>query len=162
MASSSGGLKTYKLGIINHSFDKDEQSVDARPTDTFSGEFTPVKAQTLGNVQADGVVVLAVDKDGKPIIYNEKDEARNRNSIDGADVFVRFKSGSEYYYKKYDNYANISNKFMKTPDQKLQEEVQRLINLSNAYDKEIALRRKKDAKGNVTTSFNELVAIPKF
>lgn len=162
LASSSGGLKSYKLGIINHSFDKENQSVDARPNDTFSGEFNPVKAQTLGNVQADGVVVLAVDKEGKPMIYNEKDEARNRSSIDGADVFVRFKSGSEYYYKKYDNYANISNKFMKIPDQKLQEEVQRLINLSNAYDKEIALRRKKDAKGNVTTSFNELVAIPKF
>lgn len=162
LASSSGGLKSYKLGIINHSFDKEKQSVDARPDDTFSGEFSRVEAQTLGNVQADGVVVLAVDKEGKPMIYNEKDEARNRNSINGADVFVRFKSGSDYYYKKYDNYANISSTFMKTPDQKLQQEVERLIRLSNLYDKEIALRRKTDAKGNVTTSFGELVAIPKF
>jgi hypothetical protein len=154
LASATGGDKSQKLGIMNFSFDKDPQSIDARPEDTYSGEFVPVSATTLPNVKADGVVVMAVDNTGKPMIMKGSD-AENIRSIAGADVFVRLKSGSEYYYKRYNKYANISNQFLKKPNAQLEAEVQKLLNVAAKYDVEIPKR-----KQNKKLKYSEIVATP--
>lgn len=154
LSSTTKGDKSQKLGIMNFSFDKDPQSIDARPSDTYSGEFAPVSATTLPNVKADGVVVLAVDASGKPLVLSGS-EADNIKNIAGADVFVRLKSGTEYYYKRYNNYANISNQFLKKPNEQLQSEVQKLINLAAKYDAEIPKRKQKSK-----FTYSDLVATP--
>lgn len=154
LASRSGGNKSYKLGILNYSFDKEPQSIDSRPSDTYTGEFAPVpKASTLPNVQADGVVILAVNKDGNPMMMSAAD-ADNKAAIVGADVFVRLKSGSDYYYKRYNNYSNISGQFMKKPNGQLESEVKRMIETAAKYDKLITERKSK------AKTFNDIVVTP--
>ena len=155
IASRTGASnKSYKLGIINYSFDKEPQSIDARPSDTFSGEFSPVSATTLPNVQADGIVILATDATGNPIKLSAS-EADNKASVTGADVFVRLKSGSNYYYKRFNNYSNISGQFLKKPNNQLEEEVKKLLTTAGKYDVEIPKRKK-----NANATFSDIVATP--
>jgi hypothetical protein len=82
-------------------------------------------------------------------------DAENIRSIAGADVFVRLKSGSEYYYKRYNKYANISNQFLKKPNAQLEAEVQKLLNVAAKYDVEIPKR-----KQNKKLKYSEIVATP--
>ena len=155
LASRAEGINSQKLGIINYSFDKDPQSIDARPNDTYTENFEPQKETTLSNVKADGIVVLGVDAKGNPVKLSGT--ASDAQNLAGADVFVRLKSGDTYYYKRYNTYANISNQFLKKPNNQLEAEVNKLIKVAAAYDVEIP-KRKKNAK----VTFDEVVATPNF
>lgn len=155
LAGRTTGVKGQKLAIINYSFDKDPQSIDVRPSDTFTENYEAAPASTLPNVKANGVVVLAVDAKGQPIKLDGT--ANDRNNIAGADVFVRLQSADGYYYKRINNYSNISNQFLKKPNSQLESEINKLVRLAAAYDKEIINRKK-----NKNATFNDIVATPSF
>lgn len=153
ISSSVGGVKSYKLGLVNYSFDKDPQSIPVTPINTFTENFAAASSTTLPNVTAKGVVILAVDKNNKPMLLKGSD-AENKRDIAGADVFVRLQSGDTYYYQRFNNYSNISNQFLKKPNQQLEAEVKKLIDRAAKYDITIP-KRKGTAK-----RFDELVAEP--
>ena len=154
LSSSVGGLKTYKFGELGYTFDKDPQSIAVSGKTAFDSEFRPVKTTTLSNVKADGVLIMGVDKDGQPIRFTDI-TADNIKNLQGTDVFVRVKSGDGYFYVKYNNYGQITNQFMKKPDQALQSELQKMILKSAKMDTEIAKRKRS---GNIT--WEQLTALP--
>ena len=153
LASTVGGNKSYKLGLVNYSFDKDPQSIPVNPSNTFTENFAAVQPTTLTNVKAEGVIILAVDKDNNPMLLKGSD-AEDKRNIAGADVFVRLRSGNTYYYQRFNNYSNISNQFLKKPNQQLEVEVKKLLDRAAKYDVKISQRKAADK------SFNELVAEP--
>jgi len=154
IASKEQGQKSYKLGIINYSFDKEPQSIPVNPNNTFTSDFSPAPNTTLTKVQADGVVILAVDSAGKPIVL-EQDPKNNKAKVAGADVFVRLRDAEGFYYQKFDKYSNISNTFMKKPNGQLEQEVKKLLDVAAKYDVEIT-KRKKDPKA----TFEQIMATP--
>ena len=156
IASKEQGQKSYKLGIINYSFDKEPQSIPVNPSNTFTSDFKPAPNTTLTKVQADGVIILAVDAKGQPIRL-EQDPKKNKQNIAGADVFVRLRDAEGFYYQKFDKYSNISNTFMKKPNGQLEQEVNKLLKAAAKYDVEIA-KRKKDPNA----TFEQIVVTPTF
>jgi len=157
IASVAEGGKSYKFGELGFSFDKSPQSIAVTGQTTFDQDFGPVSATTLSNVKADGVVILAVDKDGKPLRFTDMPNT-NVNNIAGTDVFVRVKSGSSasgYYYIKQTNYSQITDQFMKKPNEALQKELQKMILRSAKLDAYITTKKRK--KG---VTWEELTALP--
>jgi hypothetical protein len=155
LAGTRQGIQSQKLGIINYSFDKEPQSIDARPSDTFTEDYEPSDVTTLKNVQANGIVVLATDAKGNPVKLTGT--ASDKNNVQGADVFVRLQSPGGFYYKRLNNYANISNQFLKKPNSQLEAEVKKLIKVAAAYDVEIPKRKK-----NTKATFEQIVDTPTF
>jgi hypothetical protein len=155
LSSVVGGLKSYKFGELGYTFDKDPQSIAVSGKNAFDQEFRPVKTTTLSNVKADGVLIMGVDKDGQPIRFTDIN-ADNVKNLQGTDVFVRVKSGDGYFYVKYNNYGQITNQFMKKPDQALQSELQKMILKSASMDTQIA----KKKKANASITWEELTTLP--
>lgn len=157
IASVTKGDKSFKFGELGFSFDKSPQSIAVTGKTTFSQDFEPVDATTLSNVKADGVVILAVDKDGKPIKLTDMPNT-NVNNLAGTDVFVRVKSGtaaSGYYYIKQTSYSQITDQFMKKPSEAVQKEIQKMILRSAKLDAYISNKKRK--KG---VTWEELTTLP--
>jgi hypothetical protein len=157
IASTVAGKKSYKFGELGFSFDKSPQSISVTGKTTFDQDFNPVQTSTLSSVKADGVVILGVDKDGKPVSLSDI-TADNVKNLVGTDVFVRVKSGesaSGYYYIKQTNYSQITDQFMKKPNEALQKELQKMILRSAKLDAYISTKKRK--KG---VTWEELTALP--
>lgn len=154
IASTVGGIKSYKFGELNYSFDKDPQSISVNAKSAFDADFKPAKTTTLTNVKADGVVIMAVDKTGNPIKFTDV-TADNIKNIDGTDVFVRANSGNGYYYIKYNNYSAITNQFAKKPSEALQQNLKDMIVKSAKIDAAIANKKK-----NPNIKWDDLITLP--
>jgi hypothetical protein len=154
IASTVAGKKSYRFGELNYNFDKDPQSISVNPKNAFDNEFNPVKTTTLSNVKADGVLILAVDKNGNPLRYTDIPNDNIKN-IDGSDVFIRVKSGDGYFYIKQNNYSNISNQFAKKPSEALQQKLKDMILKSTKIDTAIANKKK-----NPNADWNDLTTLP--
>jgi hypothetical protein len=142
ISSTVGGKRSYKFGTLDFSFDKDEQSIPVTDKNAFDADFNAAKPTTLTKVKANGVVILAVDKDGAPMRYTDSD-ATNEDSLAGTDVFVRVSSGDGYFYIKYNNYGSITSQFQKKPSEQLQNQIKDMIIKSARMDKDIANKKKK-------------------
>lgn len=109
------GKPSYAVWDYNYNFDKEPQTINVKPQNTFDSEFDPITAGTK-EVQATGLVILLTDTNGNPIDASQADNARK---VTNTGIFVRLKSGTDYIFQKVDNYNNLSSQFLKKPSEQL-------------------------------------------
>jgi hypothetical protein len=126
----------YRLGELNVSYEKEMPSVQVAQGEVFDDNFKSFTARTLNKVKPDGVLILAVDKNGNPISSvgrTQDDKAK----VAGADVFIRLKAGTNaIYYQKLDNYTNLTSQYGTPKGKKdvLDQMIKEMIQKATAYD----------------------------
>lgn len=141
-ASTVGGDNTFQFGNLSYSFDKDAQQIAASPSNTFTDSFNPVNAsQNLSNVKASQLVLLGVDKTGKPIKVDPNKVGNSKENLAGVDLFVQLQSGGYNYYQRIENYGIITSQFLKKPNNQLEAEIKRMNARAAQYDALIAKRK---------------------
>ena len=145
------GKPSYAVWDYNYNFDKEPQVLNLKPENTVDSEFKPVVG---GNreVQATGLVILLTDANGNPI---DASQAQNAKKVTNTGVFVRLKSGSEFYFQKVNNYNNLSSQFLKKPSEQLNKDF-----IDANIKREVLRKNINDLRAKGVYNFEKFATLP--
>ena len=129
----------FRLGELNVTYEKELSTIQPGTGEVFDAEFKSFTPRALNKVKPDGVLILAVDKNGNPV-PSQGNVQKDREAVAGADVFIRLKAGNNaIYYQKVKNYSNLTSQYGAPKGKKdaLDQMIKEMIQKATAYDANI-------------------------
>jgi hypothetical protein len=129
----------FRLGELNVTYEKELSTIQPGTGEVFDAEFKSFTPRALNKVKPDGVLILAVDKNGNPV-PSQGNVQKDREAVAGADVFIRLKAGNNaIYYQKVKNYSNLTSQYGAPKGKKdaLDQMLKEMIQKASAYDANI-------------------------